>query len=151
MQFLEDNIGENQDDFGLAEDFLGTTPKAWPMKERISKLDFIKRKKKASLWKTLSRDWKDKLQTRGKYLQQEYLIKDCYPKYGLPQWFSGKESACSAGDTGDVGSIPGSGRSPGGGHGNPIQYSCLENPQGQRSLAGYSPWDGKELDMTEAT
>ena len=40
----------------------------------------------------------------------------------------GKESACNAGDTGDEGSIPGSGRSPGGGHGNPLQYSCLENP-----------------------
>ena len=39
-----------------------------------------------------------------------------------------KESACSAGDTGDTGSIPGSGRSPGGGHGNAFQYSCLENP-----------------------
>ena len=38
------------------------------------------------------------------------------------------------------GSIPGSGRSPGGGHGNPLQYSCLENPHGQKSLAGYSPW-----------
>ena len=40
----------------------------------------------------------------------------------------------------DVGSVPGSGRSSGGGHGNPCQYSCLENPRGQRSLAGYSPW-----------
>ena len=39
-----------------------------------------------------------------------------------------KESACNAGDKGDVGSIPGLGRSPGGGHGNPLQYSCLENP-----------------------
>ena len=38
-----------------------------------------------------------------------------------------KESAYSEGDAGDVGSIPGSGRSPGGGHGNPLQYSCLEN------------------------
>ena len=44
---------------------------------------------------------------------------------GLPRWFSGKESACNAGD---VGSIPGSGRSPGEGNGNPLQYSCLENP-----------------------
>jgi len=35
------------------------------------------------------------------------------------------------------------------GKGNPFQYSSLENPHGQRSLAGYSPWDGKELDMTE--
>ena len=40
----------------------------------------------------------------------------------------GKEPACNAGDAGDMGSIPGSGRSPGGGHNNPLQYSCLENP-----------------------
>ena len=40
----------------------------------------------------------------------------------------GKESNCNAGDTEDAGSIPGSGRSPGGGHGKPLQYSCLENP-----------------------
>ena len=38
-----------------------------------------------------------------------------------------KESACNAGDIRDVGSVPGSGRSPGGGNGNPLQYSCLEN------------------------
>ena len=48
-----------------------------------------------------------------------------YP--GLPPWLSSKESACNAGDAGDLGSIPGSGRSPGGGNGNPLQYSCLEN------------------------
>ena len=41
-------------------------------------------------------------------------------------------------DIRDVGLIPGSGRSPGGGHGNPLQYSCLEKSLGQRSLAGYS-------------
>ena len=46
---------------------------------------------------------------------------------GFPGGSVGKESACSAGDTGDMGSIPGSGRSPGGGHGNPLQYACLEN------------------------
>ena len=40
----------------------------------------------------------------------------------------GKESACDAGDTGDVGLIPGSGRYPGEGNGNPLQYSCLESP-----------------------
>ena len=39
-----------------------------------------------------------------------------------------------------VGSIPGSGRSPGGGHGNPLQYSCSDNPMNQEDLAGYSPW-----------
>ena len=50
---------------------------------------------------------------------------------------------------GDLGSISGLGRSPGGGHGNPLQCSCLENPPGQRSLVGYSPWDHKESDMTE--
>ena len=57
-----------------------------------------------------------------------------------------KESACSVGD---LGLIPGSGRSPGRGHGNPLQYSCLENSHRQRSLAGYSPWGQKESDMTE--
>ena len=49
--------------------------------------------------------------------------------YGLPWWLSGKESVCNARDAGDVSEIPGSGRSPGGGHGNPLQYSCLENPK----------------------
>ena len=44
---------------------------------------------------------------------------------GLPWWLNGKESTCNVGDTG---SIPGSGRFPGGGHGNPFQYSCLDNP-----------------------
>ena len=39
-----------------------------------------------------------------------------------------------------MGSVPGLGRSPGEGNGHPLQYSCLENPRGQRSLAGYSPW-----------
>ena len=57
-----------------------------------------------------------------------------------------KESACNARD---VGSIPGLGGSPGGGDGNLLQYSCLENPHGQRSLVGYSPWGRKESDMTE--
>ena len=46
----------------------------------------------------------------------------------VPWWLSGKESACNAEDAGDAGSIPGSGRSSGGGHGNPLQYSCLEKP-----------------------
>ena len=56
---------------------------------------------------------------------------------GFPGDSDGKKSACNAGD---LGSVPGLGRSPGGGHGNPLQYSCLENPHGQRSLVGYSPW-----------
>ena len=49
------------------------------------------------------------------------------------------------------GSIPGLGRSPGGGHSNPLQYSCLENPHGQKSLVNYSPWGHKESDTTEVT
>ena len=57
-----------------------------------------------------------------------------------------KESACNVKD---LGSILGLGKSPGGEHGNPLQYSCLENPHGQRSLAGCSPWDHKESDTTE--
>ena len=57
-----------------------------------------------------------------------------------------KESTCNPGD---LRLIPGLGRFPGGGHGNPLQYSCLENPYGQRSLAGCSPWGLKESDTTE--
>ena len=57
----------------------------------------------------------------------------------------------NAGGIRDMGSILGWGRSPGGGHGNPLQCSCLETPHGQRSLAGYSPWIHKESDTTEAT
>ena len=65
---------------------------------------------------------------------------------GFPDSSIGKESACHAGDPG---LIPGSGRFPGEGLGNPLQYSCLENPHGRRSLGVYSPWGCKELDMTE--
>ena len=57
---------------------------------------------------------------------------------GFPGSSAEKESGCNAGDPG---SIPGLGRSPGGGHGNPLQYSCLENPHGQRSLVDYSLWN----------
>ena len=60
-----------------------------------------------------------------------------------------KNLPANARDVRDVGSIPGLGRSPGGEHGNPLQYSCLENPHGWRSLVGYSPWSWKESDMTE--
>ena len=54
-----------------------------------------------------------------------------------------KEFSRSAGDPDDMGLIPGSGRSPGGGHGNPLPYSCLENPM---DWEGYSPQSHKELD-----
>ena len=65
---------------------------------------------------------------------------------GFPGSSAGKKSACNAGD---LGSIPGLGRFPGGGLGKPLQYSCLENPHGQRSLPGYSPWGHKESGPTE--
>ena len=52
----------------------------------------------------------------------------CYHSMHFPNDSAGKESACSAGDTGDLGSIPGLGRCPGGGNGDPIQYSHLKNP-----------------------
>ena len=64
----------------------------------------------------------------------------------FPGGSDGKESACNVGDPA---LIPGLGRSPGGGHGHPLQYSCLENPHEQRSLVGYSPWGHKESDTTE--
>ena len=55
----------------------------------------------------------------------------------------------STGNVKDLGSILGLGKSPGGEHGHPLQYSCLENPHGQRSLEGCSPWGHKESEMTE--
>ena len=57
-----------------------------------------------------------------------------------------KEPACNAGD---LDSVPGLGRSPGERNGYPLQYSCLENPYGQRSLTGYSSWDLRESDTAE--
>ena len=64
----------------------------------------------------------------------------------FPNWFSDKESAYNAGDSG---SIPVLGRSPGGGNGKPLQFSLPRNFHGQRRLAGYSPQNHRELDMTE--
>ena len=65
---------------------------------------------------------------------------------GFPGSSAGKEFTCNVGEPN---LIPRLGRSLGEGHDNPLQYSCLENPHGQRFLAGYSPWDCKEPDMTE--
>ena len=90
------------------------------------------------------------LETLVRFLGQEFsLEKDRLPTpvlFGFPGGSGGKESTCNVGD---LGSIPALGRSPGGGHGNPLQYSCLENPHGQRSLAGYSSLGLKESDSTE--
>ena len=69
--------------------------------------------------------------------------------YGFPGDSVVKSLLASAGDARDMGSIPRSGRSLGVENGNLLQYSCLENPHGQRSLAGYSPWGHKDSDLTE--
>ena len=76
----------------------------------------------------------------GKGIQKRGSIGICV---GFPGDSGRKESVWNAGD---LGSEPGSGRSPGKENGNPLQYSCLGN---QRSLAGYSPWGHKESDTTE--
>ena len=72
----------------------------------------------------------------SKMFDQICMFKVIIHPMGFPGGSDGKESTCNAGD---LGLIPGSGRSPGGRQGNPPQYSCLENPHRQRSLAGYSP------------
>ena len=61
-----------------------------------------------------------------------------------------KNLPANAGDIRDPGSTPTLGRSPGGGHGNPLKYSCLENPHEQRSLAVYNPWGHIESETSEA-
>ena len=75
-------------------------------------------------WSILGRGGRERQGSRGK--------RDCFAQpywhSGLPWWLSGKESTCNAGVTGEMGSIPGSGKSTGGGNGNPLQYSRLENP-----------------------
>ena len=64
---------------------------------------------------------------------------------GLPWWISGKESAL---DTEDVGLIPGLGRSPGEGNGNPILYCCLGNPMDRGAWRAIVPGAAEELDLT---
>ena len=64
------------------------------------------------------------------------ILESVYSETGFPGSSVVKNPSANAGD---ASSVPGSGSSPGGGHGNPFQYSCLENPHRQRSLAGYSP------------
>ena len=69
------------------------------------------------------------------------------PLWGLPRWLRDRESSCDVRATGDVGSIPGSGRSPGGGCGNPLQHSCLESPTDR---GAWRAAVRHESDMTES-
>ena len=68
----------------------------------------------------------------------------------IPQWLSGKESACNAGAAGDMALIPGLGRPSGVGHGNPLQYSFLENPM-DRGARRATVHRVAELDTMEVT
>ena len=70
-------------------------------------------------------------------------------QYMLINFPGGSDGKASAYDVRDLGSIPGSGRAPGEGNGNPLHYSCLENPMDRGAWRGYSPWGHKESAMTE--
>ena len=94
-------------------------------------------------------DWFDLLAVHGTLKSHQgsrtlFIIPNSV--WGFPGGSVSKEYTCNVGD---LGSIPGLRRSPGGEDGNPLQRSCLENPHGQRSLAGCSPWGCKKSDMTE--
>ena len=78
--------------------------------------------------------WVRKILWRGDRLPTPVFL-------GFPGGSDGKEATCNARD---LGSIPGLGGSPGGGHGNPLEYYCLENPHRLKSLMSYSPWGHKE-------
>ena len=67
----------------------------------------------------------------SRFYVTHYLLRPNKSGRGPRWWLSGKESAQNAGHTGDVSSIPGSGRPPGEGNGNPLWYACLENPMGR--------------------
>ena len=69
--------------------------------------------------------WLDKSDDRQRDRKREVDTQIDRQMIGLPWWLNGKESICQAED---AGSIPGSGKLPGEGNGNPLQYSCLENP-----------------------
>ena len=92
----------------------------------------------------------------GKGIRQGCILSPCiftfYAEYimGFPGGTSGKNPSANAGDIRDADSIPGSGRYPGGGHGNPLQYSCLENPM-DRGVCWATVHRVAELDTTEAT
>ena len=83
---------------------------------------------------------KVKFINKGSFTFNHFLL------LGHPWWLSSKESTCNAGH---AVLIPGLGRSAGEENGYPLQYACLENPHGQRSLVGYSPWASTESGMTQ--
>ena len=110
---------------------------------RILDFQSWKNLKVQNVSQSFSSPWSD--ENRGFEFRQDWVQ---IPNLGFPDGSDSKESASNAGDPG---SIAGSRRSPWKGNGNPLQYSCLENPHEQRSLPGYSPWGRKESFMTEVT
>jgi len=75
------------------------------------------------------------------YVRVSFLLRLYYIPLYFPGGASGKEPACQSRlNVRDMGLIPGSGRSPGGGHGNPLQYSCLENPMDRGAWWVAVPW-----------
>ena len=100
--------------------------------------------------------WFTEESSRNRFTERQYLLTENV--YGFPYLQSHSQVAlviknltASAGDMRDMSSIPGSGRSSGGRHGNPTPVSLPGESYEQRILAGYSPWCCKELDMTETT
>ena len=106
--------------------------------------------------------WKMSIQFFYPFLSQIFFIIELYEFFifwiltfyqtydGLPWWLNSKESACNSGAEGDAGSIPGSGRSSGGGHSNPLQYSSWRIPWTEE-LGRLQSIGCKELDRTEMT
>ena len=114
--------------------------------EKIALASLFTQKKWRSRWRMAWWTQWGKETMVGRLTKKHWHIYTTMCKMGFSGGSDGKETAC---DAGGLGSITRLGRSPGGGHGDPLQYSCPEKPHGQRSLAGYSPWNCKELDMTE--
>ena len=81
----------------------------------------------------------------------EFLLPFVYRKKGFPDGLGVKNLPANAGDIRNTGLIPGSGRSPGEGNGNPLQYSCLENPMDRGAWRAIVHRVAKGSDMTEAT
>ena len=99
----------------------------------------------------LPKDPPEAPEDHGPYQQAPVSLLFVFSKeVGFPSGSSGKEFACNTGDKRDTCLIPGSGRSPRGGNGNPLQCSCLENPR-DGSLMGCRLWGLTESDTTEST
>ena len=129
-------MDEFSSNIGVRKSFLTVAQNPDVVKEKIDTFDYIKlitftwtllawqtnrptKDPSLSIIKTQMTKWE---KTFAKYFRNKGLTSWIY---GLSQWLINKESVCNAGD---LGSIPGSGRSPGGGNGNPLQCSCPENP-----------------------